>query len=352
MSIVTPPSASAVPPMLWPPPRTATASRWSRAKSIACTTSAAPVACTTSAGDLVIAPFHSRVASAKPSSPGVRSGPRRRSRRSSASSARTNASGSSICGASAQSSITWSGHPYRALAAAATASDVARSFRPQISAVGTPMRSSPSVAAIPNRPISAAIPGDPARSRFCAANGSQRSPIRSRRRSRSKRAARPEPIVRRSGRLAMKACNAAPNSGAGANGASPSASTSTDGRSGGRGRARTPPASAPPAVLPTRIGGSAHVASISASSQPTRSSVQTRAAVPRQVGCNQVVAADERGNDAIQSVALPAGSVEQHERRPVAALEHGGRSAGRLDPALVLRGRRPVVPRAGCRRGI
>jgi hypothetical protein len=80
MSSATPPSARAVPAMLWPPQRTDRASPWSRAKSTVAVTSALPVGWTTSAGVFSINPFQRRVASSKPPSPGVRRAPPRRSR--------------------------------------------------------------------------------------------------------------------------------------------------------------------------------------------------------------------------------------------------------------------------------
>ena len=76
--MVSPPSASAVPAMLWPPPRTESTSSLSRAKSTAATTSAVPLGWTTSAGVLSIMAFQSSVASSKPVSPAASSGPRRR----------------------------------------------------------------------------------------------------------------------------------------------------------------------------------------------------------------------------------------------------------------------------------
>ena len=136
MSSVRPPSATAVPAMLWPPPRTDSARPCSRAKPTAATTSAVPLAWTTSAGVVSIMPFHSRVASVEARLPGQehraadvddRLGGHAASVPIAVRSAATNASGCSIGGSSAQSSITCSGHPWSRLAATATSSRVARS---------------------------------------------------------------------------------------------------------------------------------------------------------------------------------------------------------------------------------
>ena len=56
-SMTTPPSHTAVPATLWPPPRTAISRSWSRAKRTAATTSATPVQRAMQAGWRSIAPF-------------------------------------------------------------------------------------------------------------------------------------------------------------------------------------------------------------------------------------------------------------------------------------------------------
>src|SRR5262245_9906691 len=83
MSIMRPPSGTAVPAMLWPAPLTPRSTPWSRANSTAATTSRADPACTTSAGVLSTMPFQMRTASSQPSSPGRRSAPSMRDARSS-----------------------------------------------------------------------------------------------------------------------------------------------------------------------------------------------------------------------------------------------------------------------------
>ena len=71
------------PATLWPPPRTAMGRSLLRAKPIAAATSAAPVHRTISAGRRPSwAPFHTRHASAYPSSSGVKISPRTASRSS------------------------------------------------------------------------------------------------------------------------------------------------------------------------------------------------------------------------------------------------------------------------------
>jgi hypothetical protein len=57
-SIISPPSQTALPVMLWPPPRTASNSPWARAKRTAAITSATPAQRAINAGRRSIMPFH------------------------------------------------------------------------------------------------------------------------------------------------------------------------------------------------------------------------------------------------------------------------------------------------------
>ena len=60
LTIINPPSQTAMPGVLWPPPRTETSSRWSRAKRTAAMTSATPPQRAISAGRRSIMPFQTR----------------------------------------------------------------------------------------------------------------------------------------------------------------------------------------------------------------------------------------------------------------------------------------------------
>ena len=62
-SIISPPSQTALPVMLWPPPLTETSSRWSRAKRTAAMTSAGPAQRAINAGRRSIMPFQTLRAS-------------------------------------------------------------------------------------------------------------------------------------------------------------------------------------------------------------------------------------------------------------------------------------------------
>ena len=123
--------------------------------------------------------------------------------------------------------MTWSGQPWRRLAASATSSRVARSCRPQISVVGTAIRAGslrrdrrhPTCAIrLPSAPIALGVR---AGRRCTASNGSHRSPISSRTRSRSSAHWRHSPSCVSSSGCARKRSSAAPNVGRGLEGRQP-----------------------------------------------------------------------------------------------------------------------------------
>ena len=139
--------------MLWPPPRTPSGRPCARANSTAATTSPVSSGWTATAGVRSIMPFHSRVASSNPASPGRSSRPFSRVRSSSRAggaalaisgrSTARNSSGRSTGGSSPQSSITSSGQPKRSLACSAIEVGVARAWRPQTRVAGTGSRRAP-----------------------------------------------------------------------------------------------------------------------------------------------------------------------------------------------------------------
>ena len=281
MSSVSPPAPSAAPPMWCPRPRTVTARSCARAWSSAATTSSAPVGWTTSAGVDPAAPFHRSVLASNPAAPGTRTAPavlRRSAPRSpgpsiTARSVRANASGRSTGGSSAAPSITCNGQFRRALTAAATASGVARSWRPHTSAVGAAIRASSAGGIARNAncsiigPSAARACAVRARARFAATNAAHGVPIAAWSRGRScAQRCHSASWVDSSGSSA-NACSAIRNAGAGANGASPRASTSTSRPSRPGSVAAKRAAIAPPSACPASAGGAGHVASTSSASQ-------------------------------------------------------------------------------------
>ena len=287
-------------------------------------------------------PFQSRVASSKPASPGAaaarpgaRAAPRPRA-------PRTNASGCSIGGSSAQSSITCSGQPWRALAASATASGVARSCRPQISASGTAIRASSSaaIAGSPNSSIRPSAAITPA----CGAVevvGRERAPsarpsARAGRRGRTRSGATAGRGSRSSG-CAMNACSALPELRRRVERRRGRARRRARGRrSGRRGRRRTRRDRAAERVADQHRRRRARSRSISSPSQAEPSSASSvRGAVAGQVGRDHAVACATSAVEHAHPVRrVGAGPVQQHQRRAVAALQHGGRDAGDVQPPL------------------
>ena len=124
----------------------------------------------------------------------------------------------------------------------------------------------------------------------------------------------------------MNACRAAPNSGRGSNAASPSMSTSTSRSIARCARSRSAPRARHRARGRRRPGG-AHVSRTAASQATSVRSLAARGAVARQVRRRSGGSATRSGMTAA-SAPRCARTVEQDERRAVAAFEQRGRDAG------------------------
>ena len=233
----------------------------------------------------------------------------------------------------------------RALTASATASGVARSWRPQMSAVGAAICASSAAAMARKRELAPSSRRAPRRRGRCApAPGSPRRTPPTVRRSRSGGATRScaqrchsASCVASSGSSA-NACSAIRNAGAGENGASPRASTSTSRPTRPGSVAANRAAIAPPSACPASAGGAAHVASTS-SREPAQDERRVELgargqgrALAREVRRDHPVVPGERGQDAPPVDGSPARPVQQHERRAAPAFQHGGLDPGERHP--------------------
>ena len=342
------------------------ASPCSRANVTAATTSAVPVGRTTSAGVFVDQPVperrrgvEARVSRAEQRAAQARGAAPRRlraPRSASVASAARNASGCSIGGSSAQSSMTGAASRSARSPPRRPRPACARSSRPQINAVGTAMRSSSSagIAGIPNPCICVPERGLHARragavdvvrletaptGRPCA----RADPIE------VARAVAPERVVGLLARLREERVQGAPEAGRGSNSASPSASTSTRPRIAPRPSRRTGPRSrrrarCRPAPAGTgRCARSARRASVSdqqSASSRRRPRRRGRAGRARRRG------GSPSARDHVHPVAwVAARAVEQHERRALhrlrgCAVETPASRAGARSPGALSASRR------------